>query len=181
MALTGQSTTGHGATVQGTTGHGATVQGIAPATPAQTFRILTPISPVGFYPRFRVIPAVTAVTGQTGAWDAAGQTRTLHLSDGSSVVETTTDLTKPGPKRAGFFAYELTDFTKVFGPLVDHARAEWRFEPAEGGTLVTWSYTFFGRPGRGWIVGLIVRLAWAAYMRRVIVGLVDEVRRVRSR
>jgi Polyketide cyclase / dehydrase and lipid transport len=155
-------------------GHGATVQGIAPASPTRTFDVLTPIDPSGFYPRFRVIPAVASVTDQTGDWDAMGQTRTLHLSDRSTVVETITDVDRPS-----FFAYELTDFTKLFGLLVDHARAEWRFEPAgtsaEGGTRITWSYTFFGRPGRGWIVGLIVRLAWAAYMRRVIVGLVDEV------
>jgi len=154
-------------------GHGAQVQAIAPADPARTFDVLTPSDPARFYPRFRVIPAVVSVSGQTGAWDAAGQTRTLHLSDGSSVLETTTDVERPG-----FFAYELTDFTKVFGPLVHHARAKWRFEPAEGGTRITWSYTFFGRRGRGWIVALIVRAAWAAYMRRVIVGLVDEVRRV---
>ena len=154
-------------------GHGATVQGIAPAGVARTFDVLTPIDPSGFYPRFRVIPAVVSVTDQTGDWDAVGQTRMLHLSDGSTVVETITDVQRPG-----FFAYELTDFTKVFGPLVHHARAEWRFEAAEGGTRVIWSYTFFGRPGRGWIVGLIIRFAWAAYMRRVIVGLVDEVRRV---
>ena len=160
---------GHGAL----TGHGATVEGIAAASSARTFDVLTPIDPSGFYPRFRVIPAVASVTDQTGDWDAVGQTRMLHLSDGSTVIETITDVRRPD-----FFAYELTHFTKVFGPLVDHARAEWDFAPAEGGTRITWSYTFFGRPGRGWIVGLIIRFAWAAYMRRVIVGLVDEVRRV---
>ena len=160
---------GHGALA----GHGATVEGIAPADVARTFNVLTPIDLSGFYPRFRVIPAVVSVTDQTGDWDAVGQTHMLHLSDGSTLIETITDV-----KRPEFFAYELTEFTKVFGPLVDHARAEWRFAPAEGGTRVTWSYTFFGRPGRGWIVGLIVRFAWAAYMRRVIVGLIDEVRRV---
>ena len=154
-------------------GHGATVQAVAPADPARTFDVLTPIDPSGFYPRFRVIPAVVSVTDQVGEWDAVGKTRMLHLSDGSTVIETTTDVQRPG-----FFAYELTDFTKVFGPLVDHARAEWRFDAAEDGTRITWSYTFFGRRGRGWIVSLIIRFAWAAYMRRVIVGLVDEVRRV---
>ncbi len=159
----------------GSRGHGARVQAIAPAGPARTFDLLTPSDPTRFYPRSGVIPAVVSVTDQTSAWDAVGQTRMLHLSDGSTVVETTTDVDRPG-----FFAYELTRFTKVFGPLVDHARAEWRFDAADGGTRITWSYTFFGRPGRGWIVALIVRLAWAGYMRRVIVGLVDEVRRVEA-
>src|SRR3954462_3989180 len=125
-------------------GHGPTVRAIAPADPVRTFDTLTPSDPARFYPRFRVIPAVVSVTDQTGEWDAAGQTRTLHLSDGSTVVETTTDVERPG-----FFAYELTDFTKAFGPLVHHARAECRFEEVEGGTRIRWSYTFFGRPGRG--------------------------------
>ena len=153
-------------------GSSSTTMAIAPADPERTFDILTPVDPARFYPKFRVIPATIRVEGQTGAWDTVGQTRTLHLSDGSSVRETTTDVDRPG-----IFAYELTDFTKVFGQLVDHAHAEWRFEAVEGGTLITWTYTFFGKPGRGWIVSLIVNLVWAAYMRTVVPGLVDEVRR----
>jgi len=155
-----------------TRGSSSTTVGIAPADPARTFDILTPSDPTRFYPKFRIIPATVRVGNQTGGWDAVGQTRTLHLSDGSSVRETTTDVERPG-----FFAYELTDFTKAFGPIVDHARAEWHFDAVEGGTRVTWTYTFFARPGRGWIVALIVKLAWAAYMRKVMPGLVDEVRR----
>jgi len=58
-------------------GHGAQVQAIAPADPARTFDVLTPSDPARFYPSFRVIPAVVSVSGQTGAWDASGQTRTL--------------------------------------------------------------------------------------------------------
>jgi len=113
------------------------------------------------------------VENQTGAWDGVGQTRVLRLSDGSSVRETTTDVVRPD-----FFAYELTEFTKAFGPIIHHARAEWRFEAVESGTLITWTYTFFGKPGRGWIVSLIVNLIWAAYMRQVMPGLVAEVQRV---
>ncbi len=154
-------------------GSSSTTTGIAPADPARTFDILTPSDPVRFYPRSGIIPATQRVEGQTGAWDAPGQTRVLHLSDGSSVRETTKVVESPS-----FFAYELTDFTKAFGPIVDHARAEWRFDAVDGGTLITWTYTFFARPGRGWLVALIVHLAWAGYMRKVMPGLVDEVRRV---
>ena len=152
-------------------GYSSTTVGIAPAAPERTFDILTPSDPTRFYPKFRVVPATVRVEGQTGAWDGVGQTRILHLSDGSSVRETTKVVDRPG-----FFAYELTEFTKTFGPLVDHARAEWHFDAVEGGTRITWTYTFFGRPGRGWVVALIVRLAWAAYMRKVMPGLVEEVR-----
>ncbi|MDP9027464.1 MAG: SRPBCC family protein [Actinomycetota bacterium] len=156
-------------------GSSSTTTGIAPADPEHTFDILTPSDPARFYPKFRVVPATVSVEGQTGAWDAVGQTRRLHLSDGSSVRETTTDVDRPG-----FFAYELTEFTKVFGPIIDHARAEWRFEAVDGGTLITWTYTFFGKPGRRWIVSLIVSLVWAAYMRKVMPGLVAEVGRLTS-
>ena len=44
-----------------------------------------------------------------------------------------------------------------------------------GGTRITWTYTFFGKPGRGWLVGLIVRLFWAPYMRRVLPAIIREV------
>jgi len=154
-------------------GFSSTVTGIAPAGPQRTFDILTPSDPSRFYPKFRVIPATVQVENQTGAWDGVGQTRVLRLSDGSSVRETTTDVVRPD-----FFAYELTEFTKAFGPIIHHARAEWRFEAVESGTLITWTYTFFGKPGRGWIVSLIVNLIWAAYMRQVMPGLVAEVQRV---
>jgi len=154
-------------------GFSSTVTGIAPAGPQRTFDILTPSDPSRFYPKFRVIPATVQVENQTGAWDGVGQTRVLRLSDGSSVRETTTDVVRPD-----FFAYELTEFTKAFGPIIHHARAEWRFEAVESGTLITWTYTFFGKPGRGWIVSLIVNLIWGAYMRRVMPGLVAEVQRV---
>ena len=159
-------------------GSSSTTTGIAPADPERTYDILTPSDPARFYPKFRVVPATVRVEGQTGAWDGVGQTRRLHLSDGSSVRETTTDVYRPDVDRPGFFAYELTEFTKVFGPIIDHARAEWRFDAVDGGTLITWTYTFFGKPGRGWIVSLIVNLVWAAYMRKVMPGLVAEVDRM---
>ena len=153
-------------------GSGATVTAIAPSDPAQAFAILTPSDPSRFYPRFGVIPATTAVRDQTGAWDAAGQTRTLLLSDGSSVVENLREVDAPHR-----FVYELTDFTRVFGVLVDHARAEWLFDAEGTGTRIRWTYVFFARPGRGAIVTAIVRLAWGPYMKKVLPGLVAEVRR----
>jgi hypothetical protein len=151
----------------------AKVQGIAPASVDRTFEIMTPSDPSRFYPKFGVIPATVEVRDQTGGWDAPGQTRQLMLGDGSSVIEHLRVVDRPHT-----FDYELTDFTKIFGVLVQNAKAEWRFSPADGGTLVHWTYSFFAKPGRGLFVWLIVRLAWAPYMRKVLPGLFDEVRRV---
>ena len=54
------------------------------------------------------------------------------------------------------------------------ADAEWDFDAAVEGTRVRWRYTFHAQPKRGWIVRLIVKLAWARYMRRVLPGLLAE-------
>jgi hypothetical protein len=153
-------------------GAGATVTALAPASPWQTFRIMTPVDPSRFYPRFGVIPATVAVEDQTGAWDAEGQTRRLLLSDGGSVVETL--LAVQPPYR---FVYQLTRFRGVFGVLVDHARAEWTFAEEGERTRVRWTYTFFAKPARGPVVAAIVKAFWGPYMRSVLPGIVAEVRR----
>jgi hypothetical protein len=97
----------------------------------------------------------------------------LMLSDGGSVIETITDTEVPV-----LFAYELSEFQKLFGTLVSGARAEWRFESRQSGSIVRWSYTFFARPGRGWIVWLVVKLWWARYMRHVLPPIAREIDRL---
>ena len=167
-------------------GEGASAEGVAQASLEHTWNVAVPLAPPGFYPKFGPLPAVTEVRDQSGAWDAVGQTRTLLLSDGGSVVETITDY-----RRGEFFGYELTEFQKLFGKLVSGARAEWSFstvplvaEPkaaadagtaAATGTRIHWSYTFFPKRGMALIVGAIVALFWAPYMRRVLPGIIAHV------
>ncbi|MBN9240450.1 MAG: hypothetical protein BGO97_12110 [Micrococcales bacterium 70-64] len=153
-------------------GASATATEMAAATPKQAYDISGPLDPTRFYPRSGLLPAVVEVRGQTGPWDTVGQTRMLMLSDGGHVVETITDTISPT-----YFAYELSDFQKLFGALVKGARAEWRFERTAEGTSIQWTYTFFGKPGRGWIVGLIVRLLWGPYMQKVLPPIAHEVSR----
>ena len=153
-------------------GSSATVEGVAKAPLDQTWAIATPLTPVGFYPKFGPLPAVLEVRNQTGAWDAAGQTRQLMLSDGGSVVEHTVEV--DAPRR---FVYELSDFQKLFGRLVSGARAEWVFTEVAGGTNIRWTYTFHPYRSGRLPVALIVRLAWGPYMRRVLPGIIAEVER----
>jgi len=141
----------------------ATVDATTRATPKVAYDIVAPADPTKFYPKYGPLPAVVEVRDQSGSWDTVGRTRRLMLSDGGHVIETITDAASPN-----YFAYELSDFQKLFGLLVSGARAEWRFEREESGTSIRWTYTFFGRPGRGWIVRLIVKLWWAPYMAKVL-------------
>jgi hypothetical protein len=154
------------------TGSTATATLVAHSALAATWDVATPLTPVGFYPKSGLLPAVTAVADQPATWDAPGQTRQLLLSDGGSVIEHITDVRRPD-----FFGYNLTDFQKLFGRLVEHARAEWTFTTVDGGTNIHWSYTFFPRRGSGVVLALIVRLLWAPYMRKVLPGIVAEVER----
>ena len=150
-------------------GSSASAAGIAKCTPKQAYEFSGPVDPTKFYPKFGPLPAVVEVRDQTGSWDNVGRTRKLMLSDGGHVIETITDTGSPT-----YFAYELSDFQKLFGMLVTGARAEWRFERVETGTRITWKYTFFGKPGRGWIVALISTLFWAPYMKKVLPPIVRE-------
>ena len=155
------------------TNPGATVELIASTPLEWTWDVLTPIDPARFYPRFGPLPATIKVTHQSGPWNTIGQTRRLELSDGGHVIETITDV-----EPHSFFAYELTDFQKIFSRLVDHARAEWTFTAVPEGTLVHWTYTFFARKRWGWLVALIVRIWWEPYMRSVLPELVHEAERL---
>jgi hypothetical protein len=111
---------------------------VAKATLAATWNAATPLTPVGYYPKSGLLPAVVEVRNQTGGWDAPGQTRQLMLSDGGWVIEHT---------------------------------------DVEGGTRIHWSYSFFPNRGTGPLLGLIVKLLWAPYMKRVLPGIVAEVER----
>ena len=155
----------------------ATVELLATTPLDWTWSILVPIDPARFYPKFGPIPATVAVREQSGPWDSVGQTRKLMLADGGHVIETITDVEKPQAGSA-FFAYELTDFQKLFKLLVDHGRAEWTYTETPDGTLVHWTYTFVPRKNRGWAVGLIVRLWWGRYMSEVLPEIVHEAERL---
>ena len=151
----------------------AKAEGFAPAKPDRTFAIMTPSDPTRFYPKFGPIPAIVKVDDQTGDWDAVGQSRKLTLSDGGTLVERLKVV--DAPRR---FAYQLTDFTGFFGTLVAFAEAEWDFDANVEGTRIRWTYTYHAQPKRGWIVRLVVVLFWGRYMKRVLPGLIDEVRRL---
>lgn len=138
----------------------------------RAWAIAQPITPVGYYPKYGPLPAVVAVHDQTGAWDAPGQTRLLELSDGGSVIEHTRVVDAPR-----FFAYELTDFQKLFGHLVEGARAEWTWTAVDGGTRIDWTYEFHPKPRARALVATIVRLFWAPYMRRVLPGILRAAER----
>jgi Polyketide cyclase / dehydrase and lipid transport len=154
-------------------GSTALAEFVAAAPRTSTWKTATPLTPVGYYPKSGLVPAVIEVRDQTGNWDAPGQTRQLMLSDGGWVIEHTTNV-----EPFEFFAYNLTDFQRVFRPLVDHARAEWTFTEVSGGTNIRWTYTFFPKNAAAKpVLALIVKFVWGPYMQKVLPKIVAEVER----
>lgn len=112
------------------------------------------------------IPPIRAVRGQTGAWDAAGQTRVVHLAGGATMRE---ELTSVDPPRS--FGYRLGEVTGPMAVLVDHVLGEWVFAPAAGGTEITWRWDIHPKsPRTAWALPVLGRL-WKGYARRALGNL----------
>ncbi len=111
-------------------------------------------------------PPVKEVREQTGAWDAAGQTRTVVLAGGGSTRE---ELTSVDPPRS--FGYRLSGITGPMAFLVDHVLGDWTFAPAPGGTEVTWRWDIHprksGSPLTSWVLPLFGRM-WKGYARQAL-------------
>ena len=109
------------------------------------------------------IPPVREVREQTGAWDAAGQTRTVRLAGGASMRE---ELTSVDPPRS--FGYRLTKISGPMALLVDQVVGEWIFTPAAGGTEITWRWDIHPRsPLTAWALPLFGRI-WKGYARKAL-------------
>jgi hypothetical protein len=109
------------------------------------------------------VPGVVGVEGHIAPWSAVGQTRTIRLSDGSSVHET---LTAFGD---GALAYKVTDFEGAFGRLAREARGEWRVTPHGDGARIEWRYVFTpASPLAALPLRVIAFAFWADYMRAAL-------------
>jgi hypothetical protein len=85
--------------------------------------------------RAGLIPPVKECTGQEGAWDTVGKSRTVVLADGTSNVETLVEYSRPTSYR-----YRLSDFTGPMKALVAGVEGQFSFVPEGTGTRVTWSW-----------------------------------------
>jgi len=150
-----------------------TVESPCPAPPAHVFDVVVPVDLSSIFTGWGPLPGVRGVRDQTGPWDAAGRTRRVELTDGSSATERLTEHTPPHS-----FAYELSSVTGVLARLVTGVRGEWTFTPDGAGTIVRWTYAFFPRRGRR----LLVRWALVPLWRRYATAtLARAVRTVSSR
>jgi len=132
----------------------------------KAFSHIVPIDLATIFTGFGPLPAVKGTRDQTGAWDAAGQSRTVLLSDGSSAQEALTAYQFPS-----HFAYTVKGFTGVLRFFASEAHGEWWFKQGSANqpTTVHWRYEFVSRSR--WlepIVCLITQRLWRGYMAKAL-------------
>ncbi len=143
----------------------ATVSTVVKSYQVKSFEHIVPIDLTSIFTGYGPLPAVTGIENQIGAWDAAGQTRTVRLSDGSSAQEV---LTKYGHPQ--YFSYTVSAFTGILRFFTTHADGEWWFEPQSmEKTHVKWRYAFnsksvFAIPAL-WIIS---KFLWRGYMKKAL-------------
>jgi hypothetical protein len=83
------------------------------------------------------IPPVRGCRGEPAVWGQAGQTRTIVLGDGGTILETLV----VADRAAADYRYRLSDITGPMKPLVRGVDGRFLFQPSGAGTSVTWSWT----------------------------------------
>ena len=121
-----------------------------------------------FRRRYGPLPPIKAVTGFTEPWSTVGQTRTIHLADGGTMLEELTMVDRPS-----CFAYRISDITGAMKPLIGGIEGSWSFEAVGTGTRVTWAWEV--EPAStvsGHLMPVFGKL-WAGYARQVLENLED--------
>jgi hypothetical protein len=114
-----------------------------------------------FAKRYGPIPGVRETARAQPGWDAVGHTRWIRLADGGALHEELISVDRPHS-----FAYRLTQIRGPLKPLARQVDGLWTFDPAGGGTRITWSWAMHPR------VALLAPLlhafarVWSGYARR---------------
>lgn len=151
-----------------------TVETTVAESQATAFEYIVPIDLSSIFTGYGFLPAVTGTQHQTGAWDAAGQTRTVHLADHSSARELLTKYEYPS-----YFSYTVSDFTGSLGLLASSANGEWWFSThASGQTNIKWHYAFsprsvFTLP----VLWFVANFLWRGYMTKALALSVQQIQR----
>jgi hypothetical protein len=142
-----------------------TVQTNVTANQADAFERIVPIDLSSIFTGYGPLPSVTGTQNQVGAWDAAGQTRTVHFSDRSSAQERLTKYEHPV-----YFSYTVSNFTSLLRFLTTSAHGEWWFSFGTlGETHIKWRYAFNARSVLAVpLLWLITNTLWRNYMYQAL-------------
>lgn len=142
-----------------------TVKGVASADQITAFETIVPIDLSKIFLGHLGLPAVIGTKDETGAWNAAGQTRTVCLSDGSEAAER-----MDGYQHPNSFDYTVSNFTGILRFLAKSAKGKWKFTAnSDAQTMIDWQYGFVPRSIFVWpIMWFVAKFLWVGYMRKAL-------------
>ena len=146
--------------------YSASVEADINAPQKKTFEHIVPIDLTSIFKGYGPLPAVLGTRDQKGAWNEAGQTRTVVMSDGSSAQELLTEYDYPS-----HFSYKVSNFKGALRAIVTSANGEWWFDPMTTSqrTHIRWTYVFTARSSfSAPIVWFITKFLWKGYMKKAL-------------
>ena len=115
-----------------------------------------------FRRRYLALPPIRDVRDQDGEWGTVGQTRTIVLADGGTMVETLTSVS-PGVG----FGYDIVPTSGALKPLVTGAQGLWSFAPAGSGVEVAWQWVLEPTRAGSLVMPALGRM-WQGYARQAL-------------
>ncbi|MFT3874124.1 MAG: SRPBCC family protein [Nocardioides sp.] len=125
-------------------------------------RVLPAPLPTIFSRRYAALPPIAATVGPD-PWGTVGQSRSIQLTDRSSMSEELVAVERPHR-----FAYRLTDLTGPFKPLASSVDGEWSFAEVGTGTRITWSWTIHPTSRAASYALPAVGRLWRGYARQAL-------------
>ncbi|MGD9212654.1 MAG: hypothetical protein PVI90_17860 [Desulfobacteraceae bacterium] len=141
----------------------ATVSTIVNVDQTKAFETIVPIDLSAIFTGYGLLPAVTAIQDQMGAWNSPGQTRTVRLADGSKAKEMLSQYSFPE-----YFSYTII-FTGILGCLATSADGKWWFESrSPSKTHIEWHYVFYPRSVFLFPLLWFIKILWQGYMQKAL-------------
>ena len=142
-----------------------TVQTNVTANQADAFEHIVPIDLTSIFTGYGPLPSVTGTQNQVGAWNTAGQTRTVCFSDHSAAQELLTQYEYPR-----YFSYTVSNFTGLLRFVTTSAHGEWWFSVGTlGQTNIKWRYEFNAHSIMAVpLLWIIINLLWRSYMSQAL-------------
>lgn len=162
----------------------ATVRTTTSVPLAAAWEAFVPVALAEVFPKSKgPVPAVRSTSGQVGRWDVIGRSRSVNLSDGSTVREEITGSNPSGGQPAtgsvATFSYRVSGFTGPIGMLAKEAHGTWRFEQVSPSrTKIEWTYTFVPK---GWLAAVPLRFILATYWRAYMSDGIENVASIAER
>ena len=113
------------------------------------------------------IPPVRECRGQDGPWGHVGQTRTIVLGDGGTILETLV----AADRTTRDYRYRLAEITGPMKALVRGVDGRFSFEPAGDGTAVTWTWNVHPTNGVVRLVMPVFNVFWQQAARKAFARL----------